>query len=66
MMQESANTLARLQRWRDHGGTCTTTATSREGQVLVSLRRCDGGEEVDQLTTDDPEVVAWLASLEDA
>lgn len=28
--------------------------------ATVSMCRCDGGEEVQRLTTEDPELVAWL------
>ncbi|MFW6641761.1 hypothetical protein ACOALZ_17170 [Nocardiopsis algeriensis] len=41
-----------LRRWEDHGGTWRVVGRS-EGQVAVSLRRCDGGEEVERLVSGD-------------
>lgn len=56
--------ISHLRRWRDHGGTCSTSAPDRDGRVVISLLRCDGGEEADRLTTDDPDVLDWLAGVE--
>lgn len=52
--------IARLRRWSDHGGTCLASEPDRDGQVVISLLRCDGGEEADRFTTSDPVVLAWL------
>jgi hypothetical protein len=48
-----------LQRWADFGGVWRVVA-SDDRAATVSLRRCDGGEEVQRLTTQDPDLVAWL------
>jgi len=32
-----------------------------EGWVTVSLCRCDGGEELQRLTSTNPELLEWLA-----
>lgn len=52
--------LARLQRWEDAGGSWQVLAR-RPGRVVVSLRRCDGGEEADRFASVDPAVLAHLA-----
>lgn len=28
--------------------------------ITVSMRRCDGDEEMERLTTTDPELLAWI------
>lgn len=41
-----------LHRWEDFGGTWEVVA--RQGDVrVVSLLRCDGGEEVSRMTSDE-------------
>lgn len=49
-----------LQRWTDFGGIWRVLAID-EHTATVSLRRCDGGEEVQRLTTQETDLVAWLA-----
>ena len=49
-----------LQRWEDFGGVWRVLATDGHA-ATVSLCRCDGGEEVQRLTTQEPELVAWLS-----
>lgn len=49
-----------LQRWEDFGGVWRVVASDRH-TATVSMCRCDGGEEVQRLTTRDAELVAWLA-----
>lgn len=49
-----------LQRWEDFGGVWRVLATDGHA-ATVSLCRCDGGEEVQRLTTEEPDLVAWLA-----
>lgn len=49
-----------LERWADFGGVWRVLAADEQA-ATVSLCRCDGGEEVQRLTTQDPDVVAWLA-----
>ena len=65
-MQGSAEVIARLRRWRDHGGTCALSEPTPQGSVVISLLRCDGGEEADRLTTNDPAVLAWLEQEDNA
>lgn len=49
-----------LDRWADFGGVWRVVAVD-EHAATVSMRRCDGGEEVQRLTTQDADLVAWLA-----
>jgi len=51
--------LAVLQRWRDMGATWHVVTRSSTS-VTVALCRCDGGEEVDRLTSGDPAVLGYL------
>jgi hypothetical protein len=51
--------LAALQRWSDAGGVWRVVGRT-PSTATVSLCRCDGGEEVDRLTTDHPDAVAYL------
>lgn len=51
--------VASLRRWQDSGALWRVVARG-EGRVTVGLFTCDGGEEVQRLTTVDPEVLAFL------
>lgn len=59
MTDESAD-LARLHRWADAGGTWRVVARRPE-EAIVSLCRCDGGEEADRFATTDPRALDYLA-----
>ena len=48
-----------LRRWEEFGGVWWVTFRSGS-QVTLSLCRCDGGEEVERLAFDDPELAGWL------
>lgn len=48
-----------LQRWTDFGGVWRVVAAD-DRAATVSMCRCDGGEEVQRLTTADPSLVTWL------
>ena len=51
--------VAELQRWQDSGA--IWEVISRKGdRVTVALLRCDGGEEVDRFTSDDPRLLSFL------
>jgi hypothetical protein len=56
----TSDAVASLRRWEDLGATWRVLAR-RPGAVTVSLCRCDGGEEADRLTSDDPALLAYLA-----
>lgn len=51
--------VARLQRWEDSGAVWRVLRRTDEA-VTVSLCRCDGGEEVDRITSADPELIRFL------
>ena len=50
---------AELQRWQDSGAVREVIARTA-GSVTVGLLRCDGGEEVDRFTSDDPLLLAFI------
>lgn len=64
--------LQRLRRWVDSGGTWSVAARrvadAEDGgeEVIVSLLTCDGGEEMDVLSSADPELLAYVQSGESA
>jgi hypothetical protein len=45
--------VAELQRWEDAGASWQVVARGCGG-LTIALLRCDGGEEVDRFTSDDP------------
>ena len=49
-----------LLRWQDAGGVWRVVATT-SGRVTVALLRCDGGEEVERLTTADARTLQFIA-----
>ena len=51
--------VAELVRWEDAGATWQVVARTRHG-VTIALLRCDGGEEVDRFTSDDPRLLAYV------
>ncbi len=52
--------VAVLQRWQDAGAYWAVIARHAE-VITVGLYRCDGGEEVDRITSTDPRLGAFLA-----
>lgn len=48
-----------LERWQTFGATWRVVSRA-EGSVTLSLCRCDGGEEVQRLTSTNPELLEWL------
>ncbi|HEY7053949.1 MAG TPA: hypothetical protein VH496_17725 [Mycobacterium sp.] len=52
--------VAILQRWADSGAVWRVIHRGRN-DVTVGLYRCDGGEEVDRVTSADPRLLAFLA-----
>jgi hypothetical protein len=55
----AAELAERLRRWEDSGATWHVLTRS-ERAVTVSLCRCDDGEEVERLRSDDPAAVIML------
>jgi hypothetical protein len=54
-----AELVSALVRWQRSGGTWRVVGR-RPDRVTVALLRCDGGEEVDRLSSGDPR---WLEHL---
>ena len=50
-----------LLRWEESGAVWRVV-TSSPARVTVALLRCDGGEEVERLTTTNPATLAFVAS----
>jgi hypothetical protein len=51
--------VAELQRWEDSGAVWSVVART-EDRVTVALLRCDGGEEADRFTSDDPRLLDFI------
>ncbi len=60
---ERTSALRRLLRWEAAGGTWVVT-TLTASQASVALCTCDGGEQVEAVTSSDPELLAFLAARE--
>lgn len=57
--------VAVLRRWQDSGARWAVIAR-HGGSVTVGLYRCDGGEEVDRLTSTDPGLLEFLAARDNS
>jgi hypothetical protein len=51
--------VAVLQRWADAGAVWRVVARRRDA-VTVALYQCDGGEEVDRISSADPKLLRYL------
>lgn len=51
--------VAELVRWQDAGAVWEVVSHSGNS-VTVALLRCDGGEEVDRFTSDDPRLLEFI------
>jgi hypothetical protein len=51
--------VAELQRWQDSGAMWEVVAR-KTNSVTVALLRCDGGEEMDRFTSDDPRLLGFI------
>ena len=51
--------VAELQRWQDSGAVWQVIARSGD-TVTVALLRCDGGEEMDRFTSNDPRLLEFI------
>jgi len=59
----SDDPVAMLRRWEEAGAHWAVVAR-HAGSVTVGLYRCDGGEEVDRITSVDPRLHEFLAGRE--
>ncbi len=50
-----------LERWQEFGATWRVVSRG-EGWVTLSLCRCDGGEELQRVTSTIPELLVWLGN----
>ena len=53
--------LGDLLRWENAGGSWRLLS-HRDGEVCVSLCRCDGGEEVERIVSSDPELAIYVSA----
>lgn len=53
--------VAELQRWQDSGAVWQVISRTASS-VTVALLRCDGGEEVERFTSDDPRLLAFIGA----
>jgi hypothetical protein len=51
--------VAELQRWEDAGAVWEVISRT-DTSVTIGLLRCDGGEEVDRFTSNDPRLLAFI------
>ena len=58
-MEPHAEIEATLRRWEDAGGLWRVLARDA-GTITVGLYRCDGGEEVDRIVTDELPLTQFL------
>jgi hypothetical protein len=58
---DTSDTVRSLERWEAFGGVWRVLAADG-GSAIVSLCRCDGGEEVDRLTVRDRAALDFLAA----
>jgi hypothetical protein len=54
-----------LQRWEDCGGVWRVL-DRRAGTVTVGLYRCDGGEEMDRVSSADPRLLDFLGARDES
>ena len=54
--------LGDLFRWEEAGGSWRVLDRDHDGTVTVSLRRCDGGEEVDRIVSADRELAVYVSA----
>lgn len=50
-----------IERWEAFGGTWTVVRDNDDG-IEIALNRCDGGEQVESITSDDTTLREWIAS----
>ena len=57
--------VAELHRWEDSGAVWRVISMTRPA-VTIALLRCDGGEEVDRFTSDDPNLLEFIGDRLDS
>lgn len=51
--------VAELQRWQDSGAVWEVISRHHD-TVTIALLRCDGGEEMDRFTSNDPRLLDFI------
>jgi hypothetical protein len=51
--------VAELQRWQDAGAVWQVLSRHSDS-VTVAMLRCDGGEEMERFTSDDPRLLTFI------
>jgi hypothetical protein len=51
--------VAELRRWEDSGAVWSVVSRMHD-RVTIALLRCDGGEEADRFTSDDPRLLEYI------
>ena len=57
--------VAELRRWEDAGAVWSVVSRTQD-RVTIALLRCDGGEEVDRFTSDDPRLLEYIGQRYDS
>jgi hypothetical protein len=60
---EDRDLVETLLRWEESGAVWQVVART-PARVTIALLRCDGGEEVERLSTGDPATLAFVAGRE--
>lgn len=50
-----------LRRWQDSGAVWRVDSRTPDA-VTIAMLRCDGGEEVERFSSDDPELLAFIGN----
>ncbi len=66
MGDEDELTVDLLKRWYASGAMWRVISRAPDGAVTVALLRCDGGEEVQRLTSSDHDVLDYIGSRNDS
>lgn len=64
-MGMEADRVAELQRWEDTGAVWSVVSRKHD-RVTVALLRCDGGEEVERFTSEDPDLLDYIGERFDS
>jgi hypothetical protein len=59
------NRVADLVRWEDSGAHWQVIART-SGSITIALLRCDGGEEVERFTSNDPGLLEFVGARTDS
>ncbi|RDI60420.1 hypothetical protein [Nocardia pseudobrasiliensis] len=63
MTQHHPAAVAALRRWEDAGAIWRVIGR-RGGTLVIGLYECTGGDEVDRIVSDDPDLLRFVAERE--